>query len=671
MCVTSIPHKLITRDAEVLKRVYQQQSKMTRQIAVVVGIDNYTNFTNTDQLQNACNDATAVADILVRDYGFEICPSGSPLLDQEARRDAIQQAVTESLNTDNPAMRWLFYFSGHGVGGTALTGALLPVDARRGDATTFLDLRTLLQQVRASSCLEALIILDACYAGRALVQPAELSDLIPADGDDRVRQLLTSGNPDQPVLDGGGGGHSIFTRSLLDALEGWAGIHDDDGAIRFTRLLDYLVLEIPARLNAQGLGSIRQQPIGGNLAGNHSGRNFLLESITPRLDPTIVLDIRSDDPARRQAGLTQLAQPYPDQPQLRSQAVTLALRHLKPPTKPLQGTVDAESVVEVRARAATTLGELGDVVALDALITALEDEPPVTRAVVRALTRLRSPQATQPLLSRLPTAPDDLLLDLGTALGSIGDPAAMIQLLREALRRGRLVPFIGPDFPFTLTGLRDRVTVARDLAQRWQQSENASLAEVAASTITGSDNRHTFTAFMRNALNDQPITPGSIYQQLAKLRIKGWISGTYDDLLVRVLGAKSNTVVSGSDTVYLRTDRPWVIRLVGTLSRPESLVVLESDYTQLRPDAHDRQLLVNYLQRECQQKVVLFLGHDPHSPDFTLLVRHILNRHLDGIELLPILVWPEMGPEHAWGGHAIYLLRQDADDLVRQLTNTS
>ncbi|HEX8682372.1 MAG TPA: HEAT repeat domain-containing protein, partial [Ardenticatenaceae bacterium] len=437
--------------------------------------------------------------------------------------------------------------------------------------------------------------------------------------------------------------------------------------------------------------------IGGNLVGNHSGRSFLLQSVAPRLDPTIVLDTRSDDPARRQAGLVQLAQTYCDQPHLRPQAITLAIRHLKPRASPslwlpMQSTFDAEPVVDVRARAATTLGELGDEAALDALVSALDDEPPVTRAVVGALGRLHNPQATQPLLARLPTAPNDLLLDLGTALSAIGDPSAMLQLLREALRRGRLVPFIGPDFPFTLTGLRDRVTVARELAQRQGQPENASLAEVAVMTITGplpaasepslcprcrqvttawSGNRHIYTAFMKSALNDQAITPGSIYQQLAKLKINIWLSGAYDEMLVRALGARSNTAVSGSDTVYLRTDRPAVVQLVGALSRPESLVVVESEYTQLRPAEHDRQLLVNYLQNVCQQKVILFLGHDPHSPDFTLLVRHILNRHLGGIELLPILVWPETGPEHAWGGHPLYHLHQAPDDLVRQLTDAT
>jgi hypothetical protein len=54
---------------------------------------------------------------------------------------------------------------------------------------------------------------------------------------------------------------------LLDALQGWAGIHDSDGSIRFTCLLDYLVFEVPARLRERGMLSFRQQPVGGYLMG--------------------------------------------------------------------------------------------------------------------------------------------------------------------------------------------------------------------------------------------------------------------------------------------------------------------------------------------------------------------------------------------------------------------
>ena len=125
-----------------------------------------------------------------------------PLLNERAGLNLIRQTAERSLTQAGPATRWLFYFAGHGLA-QAGQGYLVPVDATAGRPDTFLPLRWLLDTCLTNRCGELLIVLDACYSGQALLAEAQLSDQIPAQGDsDRVRQIITSGNPDQPVLNG-------------------------------------------------------------------------------------------------------------------------------------------------------------------------------------------------------------------------------------------------------------------------------------------------------------------------------------------------------------------------------------------------------------------------------------------------------------------------------------
>jgi len=636
------------------------------QHALVIGISEYGPGLST--LPNAPRDAQAVAGVLAREYGFALLPSGAPLLDASATLDALRSAIQTSLLQADAATRWLFYFAGHGHMQDG-QGYLLPSDAVKGRLDTYLPLRWLLDTCLASECGEALIILDACYGGRALVRPDELSDLIPPGQTDRVRQLITSGNPDQPVLDGGGSGHSIFTQSLLEALQSWAGIHERDGAIRFTRLLDHLVFEVPGRLRAQNLSAAAQQPIGGNLIGHRTRRDFVLRAIVPRLVPETVQGARSDDPSRRRENLRRLASVARAHPDVRPLAVQLATQHLQREAQApflVTATLRYEPVSDVRAESAKMLGELGDLSAVEPLIIALADAPDVCRAAAAALGGLGDVRAAAPLLERLRHADDDtLFLELVGAIGALGDPATTLGALRESLRRGKLAPFLGPDCPPALTGLPDRATLARELARRERLPAGDSLAAAAEATMGRGGSRYTFTAFLKDKLGDTRIRPGPLHQALAALKVPFWIDGAYDGVLARALNA--NAMVTGNDTQYWRPERPTVVRLAGDVSRPDSLLVIEPDYVQLRASEGDRRLLVSFLREERQGKVVVFMGYDPNSPDFGLLVKHVLNGHLAGIDVRAFIVWPEGAVEYNWAGHPLQPFSRESLELIGQL----
>lgn len=72
-----------------------------------------------------------------------------------------------------------------------------------------------------------LVISDSCFSGDLTRdKPSPPADLSDAERERRLttaaakasRILVTSGY-DEPVLDGGGGGHSVFARALIDGLD--------------------------------------------------------------------------------------------------------------------------------------------------------------------------------------------------------------------------------------------------------------------------------------------------------------------------------------------------------------------------------------------------------------------------------------------------------------------
>jgi uncharacterized caspase-like protein len=181
--------------------------------------------------------------------------------------------------------RVFVFFAGHGATRTfedgRQLGFIVPVDA---DASNYYSTAISMTSLREASDLIAAkhiyFIMDSCYSGLALSRGmgAFSKDRSYLDEISRraSRQILTAGGADQQVADDGPGGHSVFTWSLLEGLQGKADL-DGNGVITASELGAYVSPIVSS--------FAKQTPTVGNLVGSEGGE-FIFELQTQALTST-------------------------------------------------------------------------------------------------------------------------------------------------------------------------------------------------------------------------------------------------------------------------------------------------------------------------------------------------------------------------------------------------
>lgn len=187
--------------------------------ALVIGNNAYQHL---PQLKTAVTDAQAVADVLEKRYAFRV----TRLIN--ANRYQIMSALNdlrESLSSDD---NLLVYYAGHGeLDRVNMRGHWLPVDAESDNSANWISNVAVTDVLNAMSARQILLLADSCYSGaltrstltelRSGKTNAEQLHWIRTMLSRRSRLALTSGGLN-PVLDAGGGQHSVFASALLDVL---------------------------------------------------------------------------------------------------------------------------------------------------------------------------------------------------------------------------------------------------------------------------------------------------------------------------------------------------------------------------------------------------------------------------------------------------------------------
>lgn len=198
-----------------------------RYYALVIGNNEYRHFPS---LQTAITDAEQVAKILSDKYGF------NTRFIRNADRYTILSALNEVKGKLTENDNLLIYYAGHGERDVnTLQGYWLPIDAEVENTANWIPNAAISDLLNTLSARHILVVADSCYSGSMTsssvarldiqLNDAKLKKWLKVMSKTSSRTVLTSGGI-APVLDSGGGEHSVFAEAFLEELERAQGIVD-------------------------------------------------------------------------------------------------------------------------------------------------------------------------------------------------------------------------------------------------------------------------------------------------------------------------------------------------------------------------------------------------------------------------------------------------------------
>ncbi len=188
--------------------------------ALLIGNSRYHHL---PQLQTPKNDVDRLESLLRERYGFNV----DVLLD--ANRYEILSALNELRSKLTPQDNLLIYYAGHGELDRAnMRGHWLPVDAEPSNTANWVSNVAITDVLNVIRAHQIMLVVDSCYSGT--LTRSSLSQLdtgmteqerrtwLELLAEKKARVVLTSGGL-SPVLDIGGGAHSVFASAFLTVLE--------------------------------------------------------------------------------------------------------------------------------------------------------------------------------------------------------------------------------------------------------------------------------------------------------------------------------------------------------------------------------------------------------------------------------------------------------------------
>jgi caspase domain-containing protein/Sel1 repeat-containing protein len=241
-------------DAAVVKPIAAPPPKLSGQslglgkyYALVIGNQKYQKL---QRLSTPEADASDIAALLKDRYGFTVT------LLLNATRWEIMEELNKLRSVVTEKDNLLVYYAGHGqIDRVNSLANWLPIDADATSTANWIANSTLTETWNTMSAKHILVVADSCYSGA--MTRSSMGQLQPGlSEEERLAQLkslavspsrtvLTSGGV-SPVMDGGGGRHSIFAQNFIDILS------ENQDFLLGRQLSDVLsarVLNIARRLN--------------------------------------------------------------------------------------------------------------------------------------------------------------------------------------------------------------------------------------------------------------------------------------------------------------------------------------------------------------------------------------------------------------------------------------
>lgn len=183
------------------------------------------------------------------------------------------------------------------------------------------------------------------------------------------------------------------------------------------------------------------------------------------------------------------------------------------------------------------------------------------------------------------------------------------------------------------------------------------------------EGRRAMISFLMEQLDISSLSSLPIHREIAKLPLSAIITTNWDELIEKELTrARVNfhTIIDDNDIPFLRSENVPILKLRGSLERPNSIIATTDD---LIDAFHDRSLIAEMVFFLCARRTILFIGYDLDDTDFMQLYR-ILHRRLG--KFLPLsyaLIHPEKPQltREYWEDYKVQIIKSDATDFLEQL----
>ena len=181
-------------------------------------------YKKVPKLETPVLDGKAIDQILRTKYGFK-----TKLLLNGTRYQILSELnkLRASLTKED---NLLVYYAGHGeLDKVNMRGHWLPIDADSDNTANWISTVAITDVLNSMAAQHVMVVSDSCYSGAMTrsslarldtgMEHKQRNDWLKAMLKARSRTVLTSGGL-QPVMDGGGGQHSVFAQAFIKALKG-------------------------------------------------------------------------------------------------------------------------------------------------------------------------------------------------------------------------------------------------------------------------------------------------------------------------------------------------------------------------------------------------------------------------------------------------------------------
>jgi translation initiation factor 2B subunit (eIF-2B alpha/beta/delta family) len=251
-----------------------------------------------------------------------------------------------------------------------------------------------------------------------------------------------------------------------------------------------------------------------------------------------------------------------------------------------------------------------------------------------------------------------------------------LSVLSERLLEGRCVLFLGSGISASYRDPSGKVykglPMGNELLRQLQQSRSYVTLDMSlAEALTMKYIRERKAGLLEFIYQNIPLnfdTPLPAHHEIARLPLSAVITTNWDRLLEHAFGEANlqfHVIVEDSDVSIIRPESIPLVKLHGTLERPDTIVATYDDMLDLFAR---RPILASLMRVLCANATLLFVGFKLDDVDFRYLFRG-LQRELGHFMPVSFSVQRDALPQAVdyWQTQGVTIMNADATDFLQEL----